>query len=252
MMRFYRPRAIALATLPLLALTYAASALAAEPAAAPEAKKFAKDKPLEEEWPCIARKLTHTDAVTIWDGPAINEKDRSWYGDNQIRVLSQYVLSRRIKEDQIAAVIKKYADSLPAAERDNKLTVLFTAALARSNDERKTVVEAIEKFHKRQVEFSKKIEAENAALPPSDAIAQLETIEQMREGSEPVLQAGGSMTSANIPATRAQENPLERLKWEMRVFQERQQNIPVACEIPGLLEERIGLVARTIRENMSN
>jgi hypothetical protein len=36
------------------------------------------------------------------------------------------------------------------------------------------------------------------------------------------------------------------------VFQERQQNIPIACEIPVLVEQRIFALAQSIRALMSN
>lgn len=226
-----------------------------EAAGAPPKKEFAKSNPLESEWPCIARKVTRIDAATIWDGPAIDEKDRSWYSDDQIRKISQYVLSRRIKEEEVEAEIKKFAESIPEAERDKKLAILFSAALSRSNDERKIVMDGIEKFHKRQVELSKKIEQQGAAIPEIDPEMQAAVLEAGREGdvAGPVGKVSDAIAAARSAAKEEpKDDPAERLKWEMRVFQERQQNIPIACEIPGLLEERIGLVARTIRANMSN
>lgn len=256
------PRMLSAATaasLFALAASFAPS-LAAEEAANPanapaDKKEFAVKEPLKAEWPCIARKVVHIDAATIWDGPAIDEKDNSWFGDEAIRKLSQFLLSRRIPEAEVEAAVKKFAEGVPEAERDKKLALLFTAALKRSNDERKLVMQGIEKFHKRQVELSKTIEAHGAELPDLDAEMQAAVLEAAREGdiAGPVGKVSDAIAAEQAKAKENDKNdPAERLKWEIRVFQERQQNIPVACEIPGLLEERIGLVARAIRAEMSN
>jgi hypothetical protein len=36
------------------------------------------------------------------------------------------------------------------------------------------------------------------------------------------------------------------------VFQEKQANIPIACEIPQLMDERAGAIARAIRAQMKS
>ena len=46
--------------------------------------------------------------------------------------------------------------------------------------------------------------------------------------------------------------PKVKYKWEVRAFQEKQANIPLACEIPQLIDERAGDVARAIRAEMKS
>ena len=43
----------------------------------------------------------------------------------------------------------------------------------------------------------------------------------------------------------------EKFDWNARVFKERQDNIPLACEIPVEIEQRAFAVGRTIRFHMS-
>jgi len=43
-----------------------------------------------------------------------------------------------------------------------------------------------------------------------------------------------------------------KYKWEVRVFQEKQANIPLACEIPELIDQRAGDIARAIRAQMKS
>jgi len=190
------------------------------------------DEPAKAEWPCVYRKVPVLSAATIWDGPAITDTS-SWRKDEAIRKLSQYLVSRRVKEDEAEAAIKKYAASIPADTRDAKLTELFAAVLTRTNEDRKVVMSGIERFHKRQLERAKEIEKEGIALPP------------------PSDDAGQTDDSQN-PAGEISKlsSKEEQYKWEVRTFQEKQANIPIACEIPQLIDERAGALARAIRAEM--
>ncbi len=105
-------------------------------------------------------------AATIWDGPEITDTT-SWRKDETIRKLSQYLVSRRVKEEDAETAIKKFAAGLPADNtHDAKLTELFAAVLTRTNEDRKVVMSGIERFHKRQLERAKEIEKEGIDLPP--------------------------------------------------------------------------------------
>lgn len=191
------------------------------------------DEPAKAEWPCVYRKVPVLSAGTIWDGPAITDLS-SWRKDEAIRKLSQYLISRRIKEDEAEAALKKYAAGLPADIHDAKLTELFAAVLTRTNEDRKIVMSGIERFHKRQVERSKEIEKEGIDLPPENEM--------------------GVTDETNGPAGEISQlsSKEEKYKWEIRTFQEKQANIPIACEIPQLIDERAGALARAIRAQMKS
>ena len=87
------------------------------------------DNPTTSDWPCIYRKVPELSAAAIWDGPTITDTS-SWRKDEQVRKLSEYLISRRVKQADAEAAIKKFADSLPADTRDAKLTELFAAVLS--------------------------------------------------------------------------------------------------------------------------
>jgi hypothetical protein len=185
------------------------------------------------DWPCVYRKVPELSAATIWDGPTIADTT-SWLKDEHVRKLSEYLISRRVKEEDAETAIKKFAEGLPADTHDAKLTELFAAVLTRTNDDRKLVMSGIERFHKRQLERAKEIEKEGIALPP--------------EGEEPAP-TSEQPASGEISKLSDQE---EKYKWEVRVFQEKQANIPIACEIPQLMDERAGAIARAIRAQMKS
>jgi hypothetical protein len=194
------------------------------------------------DWPCVWRKVIEIDAGTIWDGPALDGA-KDWIKDDTVRTLSAYVIARRLKIEEVEAAIKKFADGLPADTRDQKLTELFVAALSRTNDERKIVVGGIERFHKRQLARAKEIEAAGMTLPKVD---------DMSISAPGDISPAGKIEDVEKGNAAKADDPVERMKWEIRVFQERQQNIPVACEIPQLMDERIGAVARAIRGLMKS
>lgn len=201
------------------------------------------------DWPCVWRKTLSLDAATIWDGPAIDGV-KGWMNDDAVRKLSAYVISRRLKVEEVEDAIKKFAEATPEATRDEKLTELFAAALSRTNDERKIVISGIERFHKRQMARAKEIEAQGVELPAHDIMA----IPEATPPPEPqpgTVGPAGKIEDA-LAAAPSKDDPEERMKWEVRVFQERQQNIPVACEIPQLMDERAGAVARAIRSLMKS
>lgn len=206
-----------------------ATALALAPLALVAAPAFA-DEPPKAEWPCVYRKVPVLTAATIWDGPEITDTS-TWRKDETIRKLSQYLVSRRVKEPEAEAAVKKFAAGLPADTRDAKLTELFSAVLTRTNEDRKVVMSGIERFHKRQLERAKEIEKEGIDLPPA-----------------------GDFGATDAPAGEiSQLSPQEeKYKWEVRTFQEKQANIPIACEIPQLIDERAGAIARAIRAEMKS
>jgi hypothetical protein len=190
------------------------------------------DDPNTSAWPCVYRKVPELSAAAIWDGPPINDTS-SWRKDEQVRKLSEYLISRRVKQPDAEAAIKKFADSLPADTRDAKLTELFAAVLTRTNEDRKVVMSGIERFNQRQLERAKQIETEGLTLPP----------DKQAEAAGEEVAAGeiGKLSDAE-----------DKYKWEVRVFQEKQAAIPIACEIPELIDQRAGDLARAIRAQMKS
>ena len=194
---------------------------------------MAHERPNSEapDWPCKSRKVAEVSPAQIWDGPSLEGTD-NWRNDDVVRKLSEYLIARRIPVEQAEEAVKKYADGIPEGERDQKLTELFAGVLSRINDERKIVIGGIERFHKRQLARATEIEKQGLGLP--------------NQGEPP---PENPMPAGEIDKLSPEE---EKYKWEVRVFQERQQNIPIACEIPQLIEERAGAIARAIRANMKN
>lgn len=187
--------------------------------------------PQNSDWPCVQRKVDELSAAAIWDGPSVDGLD-TWRKDDAVRKLSDYLISRRIPEADAEAAIKRFAEKQPEDVRDRKLTELFAGVLTRTNEERRIVMSGIERFHKRQLARSAEIEKAGLELPNGETEASPE-------------QAPAGEIDKLTPEH-------EKYDWEVRIFQQRQANIPIACEIPQLIDERAGAVARAIRAEMKS
>lgn len=201
----------------------------ADEKAAKEAASAAMDA--NADWPCVQHKQPVLTAAQMWDGPPVAAQGEA-SDDESIRKLVPVIISRRLQMEDVEKKIAAFAESLPADQRDAKLTELFQAALAEINTSRSQIIDGIEKFQRRQILRSKKLEADGTKLA------------ELLKASEADLKNREAAASAQEAQTR--------YDWDARVFQERQQNIPVACEIPVLIEQRVFALAQAIRALMSN
>ncbi|MFV0297855.1 MAG: hypothetical protein ACK5JT_17250 [Hyphomicrobiaceae bacterium] len=165
-------------------------------------------------------------AAQMWDGPEITSEGKS-SDDESIRHLVPIIVSRRLPVEEVEKDIKAFSDALPADTRDAKLAELFSAVLAQINATRSSVLTGIEKFQRRQILRSQKLEREGTELADLIKASQANLKDQA--------------------AARLAQEAQDRYDWDARVFQERQRNIPVACEIPVLIEQRAFAIAQSIR-----
>jgi hypothetical protein len=182
------------------------------------------------DWPCVQRKVLTITPAQIWDGPSIDGL-KGWEDDQKIVDLTNYLESRRIPLEDAEKALKEYAESLPEAERDQKLTLLFASLLDKINRDRQFVLGRVEDFQRRQKARADELEQEGQQLA------------SLNQEIPAVEQLGPRDTTLT---TEQQE-----YNWNARIFQERQENLTMACEIPVLIEQRAYEVARLIRAQMS-
>ena len=229
------------ALLMLLVTAWAASAVEPAPQAGPNASgktaappalngapATANTPPSSADWPCVQARVDKIDAATVWDGPAIEGVKGD--PDDAMDALIKTALSRRTALPDVEKAIAAYAKSVAEGERDTKLTLAFANILKSANTQRTGILNGIERFQKRQRSNAKEIEAQGAAISELEAKAPSDL----------------TQTTPELDAAR------EKYDWFTRVFQERQANIPIACEIPTLIDQRVFAVARAIRAQMKN
>lgn len=178
------------------------------------------------DWPCVQRKVETLTAAQMWDGPEL-KKPKDWWNDEALSKLVKVLLNRRFEMEAVEAALDKHLEGVEKNNRDKFLTGLFAILLDKTNVSRRSIMAGIERFQRRQVARSKKLEAQGKELGALEEKAK-------------------AVDSAKPELKKLQE----LYDWNVRVFRERQENIPIACEIPVIIEQRAFALARAIRGRM--
>lgn len=204
------------ASIPALILTLLAP-LAAE----------AADK-TNPDWPCVQRKVENITASQVWAGPSLDGLP-DWRDDEKIASLAKKLSSRRESIDAAKASVEAFAKAEPESARNARLTLLFAGIFDTLTSERRIIVSGIEKYNRRQKERALIVEEKGKH------IAELEA-------------QGISDDKAAEELAKLQED----YDWETRVFKERNDNIPIACELPVLIDQRLFELGSAIQSHMKS
>jgi hypothetical protein len=180
------------------------------------------------DWPCVQRKVATLTSAQMWDGPSVDDLTH-WRDSEEMTKLIAVLASRRVPLEQATAAIATFAAAQPSQRRDDALKLLFAGLLSTVSGDRAVVMAGIERFQQRQKARAAEIERQGAA------------IRQLKE------------RAANDATARTELGAAEdRYNWDVRVFSERQQSLPLACEVPVLIEQRLFELGRAIRAHMSD
>jgi hypothetical protein len=179
------------------------------------------------DWPCIQRKVATLTSVQMWDGPDVDDLTQ-WNDNEEMRKLGPLLVSRRVSLEQAATSIAQFVAAQPQDKRDENLKNLFAGLLSTVNTDRATVMNGLERFQRRQKARAAEIERQDGAL------------RQLKERATADTNARAELAAAE-----------DRHNWDIRVFTERQQSLPLACEVPVVIEQRLFELGREIRSHMS-
>jgi hypothetical protein len=179
------------------------------------------------DWPCIQRKVATLTSAQMWDGPDVDGLT-GWRDNEDMAKLIAVLVSRRVPLDQAAAALAQFAAAQPHDKRDGALKVLFAGLLSTINNDRAAVMNGIERFQRRQKARAAEIERQDGEL------------RQLKERA-----AGDENARTQLAAAEEKHN------WDVRIFTERQQSLPLACEVPVVIEQRLFELAREIRSHMN-
>ena len=180
------------------------------------------------DWPCVQRKIATLTSAQMWDGAPVDHLTQ-WREDETTTKLIAVLASRRVSLEQATAAIAQFAAAQSSEKRDDALKLLFAGLLSTVNTDRAVVISGIERFQQRQKARATEIERQGAE------------IRRLKE------------QAANDEKARAELAAAEdKYNWDVRVFSERQQSLPLACEVPVLIEQRLFALGREIRSHMSD
>lgn len=207
----------------LLMMLGVGTAIAVEQAKPPQPANGANP-----DWPCIQHKVAKLTSAQMWDGPPVDDVEE-WRDNEEIGKLIPTLASRRVPIEQASAAIETFAAAQPKKKRDEALKLLFAGLLTTVNADRAVVMSGIERFQRRQKARAEEIQRQG------------EAIRQLREKAATDEKARAELSTAE-----------DRYNWDVRVFTERQQSLPLACEVPVLIEQRLFELGREIRSRMQD
>jgi hypothetical protein len=175
------------------------------------------------EWPCVQRKVAEVSAGQVWQKGDIPGAAKDLARDKRILEVVDVVAARRTPLEEAEKRVAEFA-AAAGADRNLKLQALFVALLDRMNGERGQVISGIERYGQHQIELAERLRGEQAAL------------DKMR---------------ADPNADRsALQDAQDQLLWDARIFDDRKASLTTVCEVPVLIEQRLGAVTRMIEKAM--
>src|SRR6516162_7906778 len=105
------------------------------------------------DWPCNQIKVPEISVAAVWAGPSIDDVGNAWEEDATIRDLVARLAARRTPLDDAQKAI---ADVITGgeSERQKKAKLIFAGLFKTLNDERSDVMRGIERYARKQREFS--------------------------------------------------------------------------------------------------
>jgi hypothetical protein len=164
----------------------------------------------DPNWPCHQAKVVEFPLASVWDGPPI-EAAANGRDDPDVAALAAQMSQRRVPLDEVkaaAATLAAGADGKP------KLLKAFATAFDDLVRQRAEIIAGLDRFGRAQREMAERLRAEN---------------ETAHKDAEPDPQA------------------LQKLEWDLRVFDDRRRTASYVCEAPQAIETRIGEIAKLVR-----
>ena len=180
---------------------------------------------IDPDWPCQQIKTPTFSLASIWAGPPLDLASQSWRNESDVADLESEMAQRRVP---IADVEKAIADFKAKAgpDADAKLLRAFAAAFEDLSQQRSQVIDGLDRFGRKQNALADRIRAENEAVQ--------KTSDQKSD-------------SQAAPGVSSQD----KLLWDLRVYSDRHQTASYVCEVPTLIEQRIGEIARAVQKALA-
>lgn len=173
----------------------------------------------DPDWPCQSVKVPTLSLAAIWTGPPIEAHLKSWRQDEEAANLAQRLAQRRIPIADAEQAVKHFAQDAGEARQD-RLLDLMAGLFSMLDAERSNVINGLSRFGHRQKELAAEVRS---------------TMTELRTAQDKPDADQATVTTLS-----------EHVNWGTRVFGERQQSLRYACDVPNLIEERLGVLARAI------
>jgi hypothetical protein len=183
----------------------------------------ARADPRYSDWPCVQAKVPELSPAALWAGPPLDDAAKAWASDPKLKDLVPRIAARRVPVDDARKLIGEVMTG-SAAEREAKGTMLFAGVFERLDRERSDVVNGIERLARRQKELADNIR---------DSVFELRKLQDMP-----------------APEKSRLDELSRQVEWSTRIYEDRRKTIRFVCEVPVLIEQRLGALARAVQQGM--
>ena len=183
---------------------------------------LAQPAPQDPDWPCPQRLMPELAPGQMWTGPQPPSAVH-WASDPQISPLALELARTEIPLDDATARARSFAEAQPAAERGQRLALLFQGTLEIINGERSHLIDGIRNYTRNQRALAEKITAESAGLADLP-VSPLEAVPE------------------HLVALKRERD------WDIRIFEDRSKSMKYLCDQPVLLEQRAFGLGRAMAE----
>ncbi|MBE7199612.1 MAG: hypothetical protein INR70_17665 [Parafilimonas terrae] len=224
----------------------------------------------DPDWPCVQRKVATLSPGQFWTGPDLGAASAEWGNDNEAAALAQKIASRRTELQEIDGLLDGYVGKLPdKAAREQGLARVYAAQKIAS---RRTELQEIDGLLDGYVGKLPDKAAREQGLArvyagvfevingernkimhgiARYAQGQRRMAERIREEADQISQTKDAPSAADARELPKEQSELEtKFAWDRRIFQERSQSLTYVCEVPTLLEQRLGEIARKIQAKL--
>jgi len=176
----------------------------------------------DPDWPCQQIKTSSFSLASVWTGPDIDLNSETWHDDPEVADLATKMSERRVPIEEVEKAISEFK-AKEGAEANVKLLQAFGAAFQDLAQQRSQILSGLDRFGRKQRSLADRIRAENQVVQ-------------------------NAADARKNEAGQGSDDALQRLQWDLRVYEDRRRTISYVCESPALVEQRIGAVARAVQQ----
>lgn len=183
--------------------------------------------PANTDWPCEQPLRGEMSVGAMWQGPDPAGIQEDWHNAPAVVALVNEIAPRRVPQEDALSNVRRFAAGYQGEERARVLTQVFVGVFDTLSAERSQIVRGIKRFYHRQ-----------------DALAK-----RMEEGWKMLGDIDPNTTDAKLAEQRAAIQ--QQIDWDSRVFDDRQRLLPVVCEQPRVIEQRVFALSRALQEQLA-
>ncbi len=173
------------------------------------------------DWPCEQILVPEIQAAVVWAGPPISGMEQAWEQDKEVEGLVRRFVSSDYEEDAADRAIADFSAAQEASQKDHKLTLLFAGVLTSLNEIRSKEQEDIMRYARGQAARADRLSEE------------LDEMVRLQDDPSPEARERLALMS-------------KEMEIKQRMFDEREAFIQHLCTRPMVIEEKLGVLARTI------